>query len=249
MIQNGEQQYKDLHSALPNLPVWVYNFGSSVSELFELNAPYMLAYHNYQVKEGLLTVSLASPGVHASHVIPDNELPSQLWNRALHQHGFFEVMFVLEGNVKQHVERECYEYSAGLCCIMNRNIRHREEFSSDYQVVFLLLNDDFMKSLMENDIQYGEKGNSHNHLSAIYHLMQQNQREQFYTAKEYIEFMPAVQGCKLDETIAVIRTLLNHMNDEVTKQLPGCDYIVRGLLSRFFSIMEDTTLYQKIIPS
>lgn len=57
--------------------------------------------------------------------------------KELHQHDFYEFMFVLEGEVYQNIENMRHLYTAGSCCMMNKNVRHTEEYLSDFRVVFL----------------------------------------------------------------------------------------------------------------
>ena len=45
--------------------------------------------------------------------------------------------------VTNHVENQTFTYGPGQCCVMNKNIKHCEELSGDFQVVFFMIQDIF----------------------------------------------------------------------------------------------------------
>lgn len=222
----------------------VHNMGSFTSEFFEIQTPYMISYLSHTLKQDQNTLIELSPYGHRHVSFSEKEYPF-INNRSLHQHDYFEVIFVLSGNVIQHVESKKYCYFPGEGCVLNRNIRHREEFSTDFEAVFLLLTDDFLKSLIEHDIHYSAADTCHSYFEAICHLIQQNHRSKYYEAKECINFTPLHPVESNDPIMIEIYALINQMTEETTQQRPGYIFIMEGLISRFFSILENPSLYRK----
>ena len=67
------------------------------------------------------------------------EIAPYIDNGKLHQHDFFELMFVIEGTVYQNIEYERHVYPAGSCCLINTNTQHIEEYHNASRILFLQL--------------------------------------------------------------------------------------------------------------
>ena len=52
----------------------------------------------------------------------------------------------------------------GQCCVMNKNIKHCEDFAGDFQVVFFMFQDVFLEQLMT---EYGEEALTADSLSEV----------------------------------------------------------------------------------
>lgn len=227
-----------------NSNVFIHNLGSSISELYELHVPYAMTYEaiRFEQKTGVFVEVSPSQTSRISFPLPFTPFYKE---RPLHQHDFFEVMFVLSGTVMQRIEDRCYQYSAGQACLLNRNIRHCEEFSTDFEAVFLMLSDELLCHLLEYDVQYTADGTAHNHHGSIYQLIEKNQRSKYYFAKDYIDFIPVPPFTEDGELMLTLHSLLNQMIAETHGQQPGCILIVEGLFSRFLSILEDSRLFKR----
>ncbi len=54
------------------------------------------------------------------------------WGIKIHQHDYYELMYVLEGAVEQQIESSTYVYRKGEGCFINRNTKHREISGRDF---------------------------------------------------------------------------------------------------------------------
>lgn len=223
----------------------IHNVGSTVSELYELRIPYMILYESLHHQDNECLILTMFPNSFSRTVSPIQSYPFT-GERALHRHDFFEFVLVLSGVLYQRIEDKSYQYHAGQACLLNKNIRHCEEFSSDFEAVFFMLTDEILNHLIQHDVQYSADGTSYNHFGSIYHLIQQNQRTKYYESKDYIDFTPLNLSPKQNEKLfSSLHSIINTMIEETAKQRPGCIFIIEGMLSRLFSLVEDTTLYQK----
>lgn len=78
----------------------------------------------------------------------------------LHSHDYYEIMIVLEGTVTQRIEDVDYKYPAGTCCLINRGIRHSENFDSEARLLFIGLSVSMISELFaiaEHSSFYEEK--------------------------------------------------------------------------------------------
>ncbi|MDO5425269.1 MAG: helix-turn-helix domain-containing protein [Eubacteriales bacterium] len=54
-----------------------------------------------------------------------------------HQHESYELIYVLNGELTQHLENGVFPYRAGDVCFLDRNTRHFEGYETDCSLVFL----------------------------------------------------------------------------------------------------------------
>lgn len=217
----------------------VHNFGSNFSEFYELNLPYMLLYESRDLKHDSFCVMEFTAGGHYYITATGDELKS-LGERSLHKHDFYEMMFVLSGEVKQHIEDITLHFRKGDCCLYNRNVRHLENFETNFEIVLMMFTEPFMEQLIKNDTCYSSKGLPYAQRSIVYDLVRQNMKNQFYTTKEYIDFT------RIDEKerdITEYYRIFNQMLQEMTDKKPGSSFFIQGCFSRLFSFLENKELY------
>ena len=70
-------------------------------------------------------------------------------NRVLHQHDFYEFMYVLDGTVTNSIENTIRIYPKGSGCIVNRNLRHAERFDGNFRVFFLNLSKEYITKMIK----------------------------------------------------------------------------------------------------
>ena len=85
---------------------------------------------------------------HLEVVNVNSSVLQQLINRPQHKHGFIEIMYVLSGSVTNRIENQSFTYTEGSCCVMNSNICHCELFEGDFQIVFFMFQDEFLRVIL-----------------------------------------------------------------------------------------------------
>lgn len=225
-------------------PIYISNIGSYVSQLYQLKFPYSITYEISSQKDGDSTVSIfmLSPGSHMRyHTEKGDDSYNFILSRSLHQHDFWELMYVLEGNLKQYIENTCNYYSKGSCCLINRNIKHKEEFTTDFQAIFLSISDEFMQDMSEHFVKYLADGTFIKCDSKIYRVFYENQHCNTYYEKDYLDFLPIYpDSCHMEEIKEIFDTILL----ETINQKPGFIYMVKALSSRLFSMLENPDIYR-----
>lgn len=220
----------------------IHNQGSPYSEYFELNVPYMFFYESSQPSNNIFEMKYISPSDNITNQVEYTYYQDNGKRRVPHQHNFYEIMFVLEGEVIQLIENKSYLYKAGQCCILNRNIKHVEEFSGDYEAVFISMTNNFLQQIIERDIYNKNDRSNHKYFYEVSRLIKENEKYKYFTVKEFIDFTPISYS---KELIKKFQMLIDHMMNETTNQNPGYFPIVEGLICRFLSLLEDESLYIK----
>ena len=132
----------------------IQNVNSSFNQYYHLTSPYNAVIETYRsdLDQPYFKISSFSPE-HTSHSLIDaTELLEKMKNRPLHQHDFFEIMFVLQGEAVVKIENTKRVYPSGTGCIVNCNLRHVELLSHDFRIFFLNLSKDYLLSYFSRTI-------------------------------------------------------------------------------------------------
>lgn len=222
-----------------NNPLHVYNTKSGFFEFRELNAFYMICYVTINKTYNYAQANFISPEKMYTQYYDYNKSVSEYESHPLHRHDFYEVMYVLEGTVTQNIEGKIYTYSSGDCCVMNRNIRHRESYSSNYRAIFLMISEKFIHDIFYDDFA-GLSDEDRCRLQLL-QMIEENKQKKYYCVKEFVNyFFKPPGGSQKDNMYEIWDEIVL----ETVNKTPGYLLIVRGLLLRFFLQLEMPLLYR-----
>jgi len=173
-------------------------------------------------------------------MIKDSERIAASKNRCLHQHDYYELMFVLNGSVTNSIENIQHTYTKGSGCILNRNLRHAEKFEGNFRVFFVNLSKEYIKKINDTSsgIYFKEELLELN--NTIFQFWENNETEKYANVKEYLDLFP-VRGnsygydkiYELGENIA--KTMLSPHY--------GSSHLINGYISSLFSVLSDPNAY------
>ena len=195
-----------------------------------------ITYHPNEEKDRFIMDTLSPSG--SVYVSLTAEEAAQHLSSGLHQHDFFELLFVLEGEVYQNIENRRHLYPTGSLCLLNRNTRHTEEHGTDFRVAFLQLSPEFLQSVYNDfTLQYfaPERDCPATELSEF---LEQN-LSGVGSKKEYIDFIPLQQSARQGD----MREIFNKLAAEITDPHRGSSFSVRVLCYRLFTLLADKTVY------
>ena len=226
------------HSALV-----YHNFGSSVLENLEIDAPYMILYECFNQNANRATMLSFTEYSH-DYVFSSIDEFKRLGERPLHIHDFFEITCVLSGTLRLQIENEIVEYHAGECCICNRSIKHRELFGTDYEIVLFMLKENYLIDLFSQNIIHYPDGNDVNLSQCSYWdlFLHPNEPGQYLPSKRYIDFThPAAlpKSC-----LSQINVIINVIMSELEEKASGSPYIIKGYFCKFFSLLSSQENYE-----
>ena len=233
------QEYFLHHFGVSKSFLTYHNFGSSVSEYLEIGMPYMILYESLNTEQDQSVFFEFTEGAKNMIHTTRSELKS-FGERPLHSHDFYELTVVLSGEIALQIEDEQITYHAGECCLCNKNIHHREIFETDFEIVLFLFQEDYIQSVLSQNLFYDTEGKRYVKNIFFDDLLFKNKNGKipFLDAKEYVDFKPRKSyGTK------EFYTLLNSMILEISENRSGKSYMMKGYFCRFFSILEDPDNY------
>lgn len=210
---------------------------SSYAELFQLNGPYCIICDRYDKEQGKIHASMTAPSF--STDVYSEASTDYIASRTMHQHGFFEIMYVIKGTVQQCIEGNIYTYHQGNFCLLNHYVRHLEYAVSSAEVLFLALSDEFFLQIIRNDIRIDEKGHITSNSNPIYDMMLAFSKKQKYQ-KQYYDFKSVGNA---DHIPSVLTGLFENILLETKNRRPGFIMMVQGLIARIFSYILDPAYY------
>lgn len=164
-----------------------------------------------------------------------------LQNRNLHQHNFFEIMFVLKGSTVHRIEEQKYICHAGQCCLLSHDIQHVEVPTEDTELYFLMLSDPFLFTLMQNDMIFDNEGRPSQNQNPLYQLFEDHQKNTDSHKKYYWDFYPAIPASLI---VPRLEDLLANIILETKEMAAGSYLAVQSMIAKLFRIMLDPAMYQ-----
>ncbi len=136
-VSNASDMQEVLDSGVSSINV--RNGESDFSRFYHMNVPFQLTleYCDGGKPEdyvNIVTVSFEKAVLYQEALSVKNYSYAE---NAPHLHDFFELVIVLRGTITQKIEGRDYLYPAGSCCLINRNLRHMERYTSQCSVLFL----------------------------------------------------------------------------------------------------------------
>lgn len=117
--------------------------------------------------------------------------------KGLHQHDYFELLYVIQGHLYQRIETERHLYPEGSLCLLNRSIRHQEEFHTDCFCAFLRLPVPFVEILLRDMDSFYFAVEKEQKERITKRFFSQNLQSSFYLKKEYIDFIPVSDAAEV----------------------------------------------------
>lgn len=213
------------------------------TEIMQLDSPYSIVYMNCTPDdpETYLRILLLCPGTHHTYLLnQDSPHISYFLNRSLHQHDFFEIMYVIRGVVRQHIEKSCFPYSAGQCCFINKGTKHIEEYTTQFEAVFFGMAGTFLMDMIRGDILYAKDAVARKYNCDIYQSICDSAKETLLDVKKYIDYVPVSE-----EAAKEINGVMDAIILESINQRPGSSFITLGLCARFISTLEEEEKFHK----
>ena len=150
-------------------------------QLHDIHVPFMLLLEIFNENEDFYNVFMLSQNTF--HTLQTkNKLVYSPRPYSLHKHSCIEIMYVISGEVTNHVENQIYTYKAGQFCVMNKNIYH-----CDFQAIFFMLRDDFMLDLLKEYYDQNSGSSTPIEMNLIYHLIEDSQHSTRKFDKEYLD--------------------------------------------------------------
>ena len=209
--------------------------------LRSLNVPFCInIMTGGRYREGQLVSITSLSGKEQFHLEKSNPSPgsSSLCEERIemHQHDYFELMYVFEGEVEQHIENGCFRYTKGVASLLNLNTRHFEVLGESYFLVFLCFSKEFIRNFITTDLPHGN-----NEQNAVYRFFTSNLGDSAQYKKDYLKFTPVPSNRKDAEQVSRI---LEDLTQELLLKQPGHTHVEMGLASRILAYLQNPDYYE-----
>ncbi len=211
---------------------------------YQLQTPFtlQLVTHHPNHAEHRLVFTSMSPDSTIYSVSGSEEIESQL-SVKLHQHDFYELLFVISGSVYQIIENQRHLYIPGSCCLLNKNIRHAEEYSSDFRVIFFQFSESFLQDLFTDlSLNYFhiERKRKKTQLEQFLH---QNISPIRNSGKNYIDFIPAHDDAWVTQNV---HSIFEQITGELLSPQLGSSFFIKGQFLKLLHLLEQPAYYQTV---
>ncbi len=218
----------------------VHHASSHVMQLYTQLTPYTVICVSAQSATDQFSVFSVSP----IQQFKDSRVYSTfepLQNRVLHKHNYFELAIVTEGTLRQQIEDQVFEYSAGQACLLNPNVRHVETSLYDCSIVYIGLTYDFLQELLHDEKKYNVNGWHSPKIHTISQTLRPFHHVDAKTTKQYMNFTPLHrEQPNLDE----IHFLIGEMIRETSIKDYSFYLMVKGYISRLLHYLTDPKHYK-----
>lgn len=235
VMEEKSEAYKDASNILE-----IHNSKSTINSYYDMFAPiqFTLSYCSGLSDEDFFNVLSISPNASFFYTSPIVSDFHKFNARSPHQHSFFELLIVLEGNITQRLEDKEYFYPAGTCCLINQNVVHIEKFTGEAKILFIGLSINFIKELLSSHLTAyfpREEAASEN---SIFQFMAAN--IQLEKGKNYLDFLPVFQN---QNSISDLHKLSDLLLKAMMFPKFGSTYIIKGLVCELFQYLDNKEFY------
>lgn len=159
-------------------------------EHFHIDTPFNLLFYTYhqQDENSQLIMHQVTPGQSLYTCFDPCETAYIISFLRLHHHDYYELMFVIDGEIYQNIEHTRHLYPKGSCCLLNKNVYHTEEYSGDNRICFLQFSSETISRLLSFPVFFDEEHTEY--LEQLKSFFQVDLSEEPTSEKEYIDFIP-----------------------------------------------------------
>lgn len=226
-------------------PTYVRNITGSEFQQYHYTYPMDLIFETVHPDnpDDNFIVSYFCPDFSSNISLSYEEAQSIVYCRTHHQHDFFELLYVIKGEMFQTIENKRHLYPEGSLCLLNRNIYHTEEFSTDFRTVFLSISPELIEGILRDteSFFFSNERNQKKTLPDQFFSSNLNVKTMF--AREYIDFIPCGNQ---HETNQHMYSLFEQIVSVFVSKPIGSTYLIKSLLVTIFDSLTKEENYQTI---
>lgn len=141
----------------------------------------------------------------------------------MHNHDFWEIIFVESGTFKMQIESVVCSLEEGDVCILNRATRHMEYFQQGQKLIYIPVSLEYINSwYTDSNVAF------HRPMSQLLEGRNSSPR---YQNKDFI-----IARAKNKDAYDSAISLIQFMKGEFQSNLPGSKYFVRGIVYRLIAL-------------
>ncbi len=165
--------------------------------------------------------------------------------QSMHSHNYFELAYILDGNLRQLVEGNEYLYPVGSCCLLNRSTMHTEQFDTSYRALFLSITSDMVETMhwLQKSNMFREEEKN---ISLIFSFLYQNLQPSHEDSKDFLDFVPRIEE---KEQKKLVHDIFEKMILTMISPYNGATTDIYKYIGQLFDILCSDIYYQGIYVS
>lgn len=213
-----------------------HNLGSTINSYLKILAPLQFTLETCSGidTDDYINILMASPSKTYSYHFQNGAEIQQFNTKTPHLHDFYELLIVLDGEIHQQIEHTDFVFHSGSCCLMNRNIVHKEIFHSKATLLFIGLSEELVKSLVEEEQNAYFPEIERPAANPILKFMMDNLSKT--DTKEYLDFLPGINN---KDWYRILHDLADHILQAILFPKMGSTYIMKGMILELFGYLSD----------
>lgn len=215
---------------------------NSILPYYHLLSPFQLTFITFHPDdlENYYFITELAPDFMMYTALKKNEIQRYLTDKK-HQHNFYELLFVLEGSLFQKIENQRHLYTPGSCCLLNRNVQHTEEYSTNFRAIFLEMSEEFLQEVFASlSLSYFNVEKEHKPTQLEEFLSQNIYNNQSYD-KNYIDLIPVQDSTWITQNI---HNLFEQMTLEILNPHFGSSFLIKGFFFKLLHMLSDPSNYE-----
>ena len=196
--------------------------------------PVSLYYYTFRkdLPHAQLTCTTITPSSFVYYTMSRREASVFQRNLPLHRHNFYELTYVIDGELYQNIETSRHLYPKGSFCLMNKNVRHREEYSEYSRILFLQLSEDFISSVLNFPAVFPAADPVIQKIKDFFGKIHENDES---GSKSYIDFIPAEETSMATDGLYTYFEKISFclMNKDATSSLEIAQLLMKILFRLF----------------
>ena len=202
--------------------------------------PIRMLYYTYRpdMEDAPMVVTQITPGDFTYYVNNRQETDFVQQHLHLHHHNFYELMYVIDGRIYQNIEHSRHLYTAGSCCLLNKNVRHTEEYNDYYRIVFLHCSSEFIETLLNFPSLFTTPlSKAYQHLKDFF---RQDLSDNDASIKSYMDFIPIESR---DFVQKIIYCYLEDISKELQRKEPSSSFRIYELMMDLLCTLFNNTYF------
>lgn len=197
---------------------------------------YPLAFSIYTNTADSISIDFCSNQHNMKLIAPLNKIEKN-HSPIMHNHEYYELMYILKGSIKIRIENIIYTYSAGDICLFNQNIHHAEIQQQNSCILYCCITRIFLDRWPESDTLFYPK--EHKAFSRFFANNSESR-----CSNNFLEFRLQDSYRNSAEKKPAALCLLLKIKRELVNQNIGAWLIIYGLFARFLSLLSSPEYYK-----
>lgn len=245
LLCNHDQVYcGNTKEDVPEFSALPYNYVSQEEQrLYNINIPFSMTMITLDpLAEIPYHITVISPDSYMYVELNQDEYKQQVLNRGQHMHNTYEIVYTRDGEFFQQIEARRYKYTARSCCLLNRDIRHKEEYTSAFSTVTLSLSPEFLKDLFADpyDRFFSTKSFSWQDNEELRQFFNTELNKTDERRKSYLNFSPTYEPTASND---YIHDIFDQLAQCIIAPAPGNSFLFRALICQMLDQLSDRTRY------